>query len=249
MVATDVGDAFVKTGNFRLLFFPIFAKFRHALERSLKFGELRKILPQCVGGHIGRSVVREHGSDRHADVKSDLDALLGVDRGLNFALREDGNVPAVRFSHNGEASDRAFDQAAPVITAPTDARQTNLLSRPVDLEALRKPNGILILEFLVKFREVRAALPKRQERAMQVLHRLLENLAVALGEPRRLFLPFGQKGAEFRIAQFEARILLVHLLVPSQTLVVDIASATAKPCQLADRRPVGLELENKGFMK
>ena len=249
MVAADVGDAFVKTGNLRLLFFPIFTKFRHALERSLKFGELRKVFLQCVGGHIGRRVVREHGSDRHADVKSDLDARLGVNRGFNFALREDGNVPAVRFSHNDEASDHTFDQAAPVIPAPTDAGQTKLFSRPVDLEALRKPNGILILEFLVKFREIRASLPKRQERAVQVLHRLLKNLAVALGEPRRLFFPFGQKGAEFRITQFEARILLVHLLVTSQTLVVDIVSATAKPCQLAERRPVGLELENKGFMK
>ena len=86
MVAADVGDAFVKTGNLRLLFFPIFAKFRHALERSLKFGELRKVFLQCVGGHIGRRVVREHGGDCHADVKSDLDAPSWGEQGVQLRV-------------------------------------------------------------------------------------------------------------------------------------------------------------------
>ena len=97
-------------------------------------------------------------------------------------------------------------------------------------------------------RELGASLKEVDHGRHEILHALLKHLTVALAEPGELLLPFRQKGAELWVIHPESLILFTLLLVPVETLVVDEAHAAAGFGKTAASRPIGLELENEGFM-
>lgn len=83
----------------------------------------------------------------------------------------------------------------------------------------------------------------------EVLHALLKYLTVTLAEPGELLLPFRQKGAELWVIHPESLILFTLLLVPVEPLVVDETHLRSRRLgKTAASRPIGLELENEGFM-
>ena len=83
----------------------------------------------------------------------------------------------------------ALNEAASLVFDPADARQINLPSSFVNLEALGEAEGVRGHELLVLLRESRQTFEELLEAAHQILQRLLENLRVRFPQPGILLLP------------------------------------------------------------
>ena len=74
---------------------------------------------------------------------------------FHFVLGLDGNMPSVGLSGNRHVLGLALNEAASLVFDPADARQINLPSSCVNLEALREAEGVRCHELLVLLREGR----------------------------------------------------------------------------------------------
>ena len=110
-------------------------------------------------------------------------------RGLHFVLGLDGNMPSVGLSGNRHILGLALNEATSLVFDPTNARQINLTSSFVNLELLRKAEGVRCHKLLVLLREGRQTFEELLEGAHQVLQRLLKNLRVHFLQPGVLLLP------------------------------------------------------------
>lgn len=247
MIMARVGDLLVELGDFFLLFLPVFAEPHHALKAPLQFGELLLGAAEGIDGKIDLAV-REGCGLLYPHIDPNLAARSGMLGRNHLTLSEDRDVPTVRLTLHRDALDLSVEEAAAPITDPPDLREVDLSARLFYLESLRVADRVLVLELLVQARELGTSLKEVDHSRHEVLHALLQHLAVAFAEPGELLLPFRQKGAKLRVAHPEGLILFTLLLVPVERLVVDEARAAAGLCQLAARRPVGLELENISFV-
>lgn len=247
-IATAVGHGLVETGNPLLLLDPILGKLDHPLEAPLLLRELVQLVPQTTDtlliGAVGAGV-----QTHNAHVDACLVSLHGMNRVGHFPLRLHGDVPPVDLAADGDVLGLSFDEAATAILHPADARQEDLSTGFVHFETLRIADGIFVAKLFVKLRKVRASFEEVRESTHQILETLLQDLTVALGQPLRFLcgLPFRELFAKLRIRDLEVRIRRTLIAVPSQSLVVDETSTAAEPGEFAARRPVGLELELKGF--
>ena len=88
---------------------------------------------------------------------------------LRFVLGLDGNVPSVGLSGNRHILGLALNEAASLVFDPADARQINLPSSFVNLEALREAEGVRCHELLVLLRKGRQTVEELLEIARQIL--------------------------------------------------------------------------------
>ena len=247
-IATTVGHFLVETGNPLLLLDPILGKLDHPLEATLFLGKLLRLVAKTTDSLFERAV--RAGVETHdAHVDTGLGSRFRVNRIGHFPLRLHGYVPAVHLAADGDVLGYSFDEAASSVFHPTDARQIDLPTRFIHLEALWIADGIFVAELLVKLWEVRAPFEEVREGTHQILETLLQNLTVALGKPLRFLggLPLRKLFAKLRIRDFEVRIRRTLITIPSQSLVVDETRTAAEPGEFAAGGPVGLELELIGF--
>ena len=115
-------------------------------------------------------------------------------------------MPSVGLSGNRHILSLALNEAASLVFDSADARQINLPSSFVNLEAQREAEGVRCHELLVLLREGRQTFEELLERARQILQRLMKNQRVRFLKPGILLLPNQQFGAKLRIAETEGRI-------------------------------------------
>ena len=176
-VTTDIGDMLMKPCNRCFQFAPILPKLLHSCELALHLCELLKKILKCVARFEERAVGKRAETDTsHVNA----DTVASMLRWFHFVLGLDGNVPSVGLSGYRHILGLALNEAASLVFDPTDARQINLTSSFVNLEALRKAEGVRCYEFLVLLREGRQTFEELLEGARQILQRLLQNLRVRL---------------------------------------------------------------------
>jgi len=166
---------------------------------------------------------------------------------FHFVLGLDGNMPSVGLSGNRHVLGLALNEAASLVFDPADARQINLPSSFVNLEALREAEGVRCHELLVLLREGRQTFEELLEAAHQILQRLLENLRVRFPQPGILLLSNQQFGAKLRIADMEGGIRCSALFVPSKPLVVHPARTTGEAGHFPVLSSVGFQFERKAL--
>ena len=192
-ITTDIGDMLMKPCNRGLLFAPILPEPLHSCQPALHPSELLQLLLECTARLEERTVGKRTETDA-AHVNADT--IAGMHGRLHFVLGLNGNKPSVGLSGNRHILGLALNEAASLVFDPADARQINLPSSFVDLEALREAEGVRGYEPLVLLRESRKIFEELLEGAHQILQRLLENLRVRFLEPGILLLPKQQFGAE-----------------------------------------------------
>lgn len=243
-ITTDIGDMLMKPCNRGFLFAPILPELLHSCEPALHPSKLLKRLLECAVRLEERAVGKRTETDAsHVDA----DTVADMHGRLHFVLGLNGNMPSIGLSGNRHILGFALDEAASLVFDPPDARQINLPSSLVNLEALRETEGVRGHELLVHFREGRQTFEELPEGARQILQRLLENLTVRFLKPGILFLPNQQFGAKLRIAEFKGRIRSTTLFVPCKSLVVHPARATGKAGHLSVLSSVGFQFERKAL--
>ena len=179
-ITTDIGDMLMKPCNRGLLFAPILPELLHSCEPALHPGELLQPLLECAARLEERTVGKRAETDAsHVDA----DTVAGMLGRLHYVLGLDGNVPSVGLSGNRHILGLALNETASLVFDPADARQINLPSSFVNLEALREAEGVCCHELLVLLREGRQTFEELLEGARQILQRLLENLRVRFLKP------------------------------------------------------------------
>ena len=165
-ITTDIGDMLMKPCNRGLLFAPILPELLHSCEPALHPGELLQLFLECAARLEERAVGKRAETDAsHVDA----DTVAGMLGRLHFVLGLDGNVPSVGLSGNRHILGLALNEAASLVFDPADARQINLPSSFVNLEAQREAEGVRCHELLVLLREGRQTFEELLERARQIL--------------------------------------------------------------------------------
>ena len=147
-VLANVGDVLVETCDALLLLAPVASELRHPGEASLFKLEFSKVPLERVARLDKRSVRKR---DEALDAHVDADRIALVLWSLVFELRLDGHVPSVGFAAHGDVLGLAFDEAAPAIPHPANAREQDLPPGFINLEVLRIAEGVLRDELLVDF--------------------------------------------------------------------------------------------------
>ena len=205
---------------------------------------LLQLLLECAARLEERAVGKRAETDAsHVNA----DTVAGMLGRLHFVLGLNGNVPSVGLSGNRHILGLALNEAASLVFDPADARQINLPSSFVNLEALREAEGVRCHELLVLLREGRQTVEELLEGARQILQRLLENLRVRFLKPWILTLPNKQLSTQLGIAEMEGRIRSSTLFVPRKPLVVHPARTTGETGHLPVLRSVGFQFERKAL--
>ena len=185
-ITTDIGDMLMKPCKRCFQFAPILSELLHSCEPALHPCELFQLLLECAARFEERSVGKR--AETHAS-HVNADTVAGMLGRFHFVLGLYGNMPSVSLSGNRHVLGLALNEAASLVFDPADARQINLPSSFVNLEALGKAEGVRCYELLVLLREGRQTFEELLEGARQILQRLLENLRVCFLQPRILLLP------------------------------------------------------------
>ena len=156
-------------------------------------------------------------------------------------------LPSVGLLENRYVLGLALNEAASLVFDPADARQINLPTSFINLEALGEAEGVRGHELLVLLRESRQTFEELLEAVHQILQRLLENLRVRFPKPGILLLPNQQFGAELRIAEMKGRIRCTTLFIPCKPLVVHPARAAGEAGHLFVLSSVGFQFERKAL--